>query len=198
MTNAIKWPITTYHLSKLLGLKENTIRVKKKQLEHILIEGEDFFRDYSGVKNAPPWSIFWHKRGAIKLALHSRNVKAHELLENEGILKRVKVADESKTIETICNAIKGFTEFRQQYQVGPYRIDMYLPELKIAVECDERGHSGYSKFEEDIREQFIVQKTGCRFERYDPVYPKQVGKIINIIFQAILKEQYSNKRLAIS
>ena len=113
---------------------------------------------------------------------------ARLFLEGEGILDRVEVAEESKTIDEICEAIKGFTEFRQQYPVGPYKIDMYLPDLKIGVECDERGHAGYSEFKEAIREQFIVQQIGCRFERYDPAYPRQVGKIINTIFKAIFKE----------
>ena len=187
--STIEWPISTYDLSKLLGLKESTIRVKKKQLEHILVEGVDFSRGDLGIKYVPPWSIIWYKSGAIKLARCSRSEKARAFLESEGILDRVEVSDESRTIETICQAIKGFTEFRQQYPVGPYQIDMYLPNLKMAVECDERRHSGYLKFEEDIREQFIIQKIGCSFERYDPAYPKQVGEIINTIFQAILKGQ---------
>lgn len=188
MTNAIKWPITTYHLSKLLGLTENTIRSKKKQLEYILVEGEDFSRDNLGEKYVPPWAVTWHRSGAIKLALRSRSFNARAFLESERILDRVEVAEESRTLETICHAIKGFTDFRQQYPVGPYKVDIYLPDLNIVVECDERGHSGYSQFKEVIREQFIIQRIGCRFERYDPAYPNQVGKNINTIFQAILKE----------
>ena len=183
--STIEWPISTYDLSKVLGLNESTIRVKKKQLEHILVEGVDFSRG----NLRSPWSINWNKSGATTLARCSRSEKARAFLESEGILDRVEVSDESRTIETICQAIKGFTEFRQQYPVGPYQIDMYLPDLKMAVECDERRHSGYLKFEEDIREQFIIQKIGCSFERYDPAYPKQVGEIINTIFQAILKGQ---------
>jgi hypothetical protein len=65
----IEWPINTYSLSKLLGLNENTIRVKKKQLGHILIEDKDFSRDNRGQRYVPPWAVIWYRSGAIKLAL---------------------------------------------------------------------------------------------------------------------------------
>lgn len=185
--NAIEWPIDTYNLSKLLGLNENTIRVKKKQLENILIEGEDFSRDNRGKRYVPPWAVIWHRSGATKLALRSRSTKARAFLEDEHILERVEVADESKTVEMICHAIEGFTEVRQQYPVGPYKVDIYLPDLGMAVECDERGHASYSPLKEIVREQFIVQSLACTFERYDPAHPNQVGDIINAIFKAILK-----------
>ena len=188
MMNAIKWPITTYHLSKLLGLSENTIRSKKKQLGGKLIEEKDFSRDGLGEKYVPPWALIWHKSGAIKLALRSRSGEARAFLESERILDSVEVSDESRTIETIHYAVKGFTELRQQYPIGPYKVDIYLPDLNIVVECDEQGHSGYSQFKEEIREQFIAQEIGCKFIRYDPIYPKQVGKIINTIFREIFKK----------
>ena len=37
--------------------------------------------------------------------------------------------------------------------VGMYRIDLYIVDLNIAIECDESGHSGY----DDERE---IQRTG--------------------------------------
>jgi very-short-patch-repair endonuclease len=90
----------------------------------------------------------------------------------------------------ICHAIKGFTEFRQQYPVEPYKVDIYLPNIDMAVECDERGHTRYSPLEEIVREQFIIQRLACSFERYDPAHPDQVGNIINKIFKAILKRAH--------
>lgn len=188
--STIDWPINNFELSKLLGLAETTIRVKQKQLKHMLSDGVDYTRADLGIKYAPTLSTVWHKSGAIKLALRCRSEKARLFLESEEILNRVEVADESRTIEIICEAIKGFTKFRQQYPVGPgpYIIDIYLPDLKMAVECDERGHAGYSKLKEYIREQFIVEQIGCHFKRYDPAYPSQVGQIINAIFKAIRDE----------
>jgi len=186
--STVDWPISNFELSILLGLAETTIRVKQKQLKHMLSDGVDYTRADLGIKYAPTLSTVWHKNGAIKLALRCRGEKARLFLESEGILNRVEVADESRTIEMICEAIKDLTEFRQQYPVGPYKIDVYLPDLKMAVECDERGHTGYSKLKEYIREQFIVEQIGCHFKRYDPAYPSQVGQIINAIFKAIRDE----------
>ena len=189
LMNTIDWPISNTILAKLLGLSENTIRVKQKQYGHILKKGVDFSRADLGVKYAPTLMTVWYKSGAIKLALRSRKATAREFLESEEIVDRVEVAEESRTLDIICTAIKGFTKFSQQYQVGPYKLDMYLKDLKIAVECDECGHTSYSEIEEIIREQFIMEELGCQFLRYDPVYPAQVGKVINSIFRAIKNSQ---------
>ncbi len=55
-----------------------------------------------------------------------------------------------------------------QMRIGPYRIDLYLLGPKIAVECDENGHSGYNKNQEAGRESFIQQALGCSFVRFNP------------------------------
>lgn len=51
-----------------------------------------------------------------------------------------------------------------------YRIDLYIPEYNIAVECDEPSvHSGSSnKYFDGIREKEIIDKINCRFARFNP------------------------------
>lgn len=106
-------------------------------------------------------------------------------LVNQSRSWALKLANESRTLDIICEAIKGFTRHYRQYTVGPYKIDLYLRDLKTAVECDERQHSSYSQLDEAIREQYIKEKLDCEILRYDPAYPKQVGGIINYVFRAI-------------
>ena len=183
--NTIEWPIQNSILAGLLGLSKTTIRTKQKQLGHILKEGLDFSRKDLRVPYAPTLMTVWHKSGAIKLALRSRQAKAREFLESEGIVNRVEVSDESQTLDIICEAIKGFTNYYRQYSVGPYKIDLYLRDLKIAVECDEMNHSSYSELDEAIREQYVKEKLDCKILRYDPAYPMQVGGIINTIFHTM-------------
>jgi len=189
MVRDIEWPLSNYNLSKLLGLSETTIRVKQKQLKHILINGMDYSKADLGIKYAPTLSTVWYKDGAIKIALRCRSEKARLFLESQGILNRVEVADESKSLEVICEAVKDFTKFQRQYSIVPYKIDLYLPEIKLAIECDERGHADYSNFMEDHRERYIVEKISCKFKRYNPAYPGQVGQIINFIFREIFCER---------
>ena len=56
-------------------------------------------------------------------------------------------------------------KYIQQYKIDKYRIDLYLPELKIAIEFDEEGHKYYSYETQEYREQYIKQKLDCKFVR---------------------------------
>jgi len=56
-----------------------------------------------------------------------------------------------------------------QYRVGNYRIDLYFPEYKLAIECDEPQHLHPNNIEADkIRETYISLNTGCTFYRFAP------------------------------
>ena len=67
-----------------------------------------------------------------------------------------------------------------QYSVGTYLIDAYMPDLKLAIEIDEKHHKN-NVDEDKRREDYIVQKLGCRFIRIDvqeSIY-EQVDRVIN-------------------
>jgi len=49
-----------------------------------------------------------------------------------------------------------------------YRIDLYLPKVKLAIEFDEFNHRKYDLEAERKREQEIQQHLGCTFFRYNP------------------------------
>lgn len=62
---------------------------------------------------------------------------------------------------------KGYY-IQQQYEAGPYRIDIVVSyeNKQIAIECDgERFHSGAAKIEEDMERQCILQRIGWKFIR---------------------------------
>ena len=56
----------------------------------------------------------------------------------------------------------------QQYKVGPYKVDMYLPKANIAVECDEYDHQKYDVVTETNRQLYIEKQLQCRFVRFNP------------------------------
>lgn len=58
--------------------------------------------------------------------------------------------------------IKGIAQYKID---DKYRIDYYIPDLKIAIEYDENSHKNYNKNEEKIREEYINSKLGCKFIR---------------------------------
>ena len=72
-----------------------------------------------------------------------------------------------------------------QYVVGSYRIDMYFPQHKLAVECDENGHRRYCPERERERHDFITDQLQCRWVRYDP-YSQDFD--VFLLINTIMKE----------
>jgi hypothetical protein len=90
--------------------------------------------------------------------------------------------------ETLQPIMKVFQKHAviQQCSVGPYFIDLYFVNEKIAVECDEEGHR-WKRDSDAIRQQFIEQQLGCRFIRYEPHSPGfDILDIIKLIHEAII------------
>jgi very-short-patch-repair endonuclease len=93
----------------------------------------------------------------------------------------IDVTKEQRTIGQIRRAFKHL-ETIQQYKVAPYYVDLYFPDYRIAVECDEEGHRKYTQEVEFKRQNFIEQKLGCTFVRYNPDAPSfNIGDVINEI-----------------
>jgi hypothetical protein len=92
---------------------------------------------------------------------------------------------ENATIGFIENAISHITPTIRQYRVLNYKIDLYIPEWKLAVECDEFDHRDREKTYEEERQDNIEKKLECKFVRFDPQAPDfdlaaLVGRILQI------------------
>ena len=64
--------------------------------------------------------------------------------------------------------VLGITRFERQYsklKCGNYRIDLYLPEINVAIEYDENGHKGYTYEAQELRQELIERELGCKFIR---------------------------------
>ena len=64
----------------------------------------------------------------------------------------------------------GITKFeRQSTRVkskrGSYRIDLYLPEINVAIEYDEERHKYYGSEAQELRQELIEKELGCKFIR---------------------------------
>lgn len=87
---------------------------------------------------------------------------------------------------SIISAAFSHVEQETQHFVGIYKIDLYFPKYRIAVECDENGHNHYSRCKEIERQHFIEDELGCIFIRYNPDADDfNVGTVINRIMRAI-------------
>lgn len=88
--------------------------------------------------------------------------------------------DTIRVIQAAIHPIEGIT----QYRVPPYFVDLFVPSLRLAIECDEYGHfgGGYNSERERRRQEFIEESVGCRFLRYNPNEPAfNLGVVINAI-----------------
>jgi very-short-patch-repair endonuclease len=57
-------------------------------------------------------------------------------------------------------------KFRRQYGIGPYVIDFYCPELKLAIEVDGDSHYTDGAPEYDTERQHFIESLNIRFLRF--------------------------------
>ncbi len=187
-----KWPMSNADIAELFGVTEGNIRGHQSRHKQDLVweEGKDCWGEDLGVPNAPTLMTVWSKEGAIKLAHYcGRSRKAGIFLEEMGISKRRISHVESACMDIITSAIDGFTRYKRHYPVGRYQVDLYLLDLKVAIECDEQGHKYRNKWMEDWRQKMIKEASKCQFIRFNPNETNfNVGDVINEIFTLILEK----------
>ena len=102
----------------------------------------------------------------IKSSYDLRNQYITEISQN---VKCVNIAMciENSTIGFITNSFKGIVDMKRQQAIGKYKVDLYFPEYKLIVECDENGHSDRDINDERIREEFLIA-LGNKMIRFNP------------------------------
>lgn len=98
----------------------------------------------------------------------------------------MRIVDYTKEQIHINSIVKVFGHERHetQFNIGSYRIDLYFIDKKIAVECDEHGHSGRKQSEEHARQKYIEDVLGCKFIRFNP--DSKDFDIFNVLNQIVL------------
>lgn len=79
-------------------------------------------------------------------------------------------------------------EYKLQYCCLTYKIDMYLPQHKIAIEIDEMGHQDRNQQYEILREDGIKSALNCKFLRINPHKSNfriaaEIGKLTRLLYQ---------------
>ena len=84
--------------------------------------------------------MFLSLTGVKKVIIGSRKPKAIELAKRLGIdiLSTKILSKEAETLACILKTFRG-EDMKEQYTVDGYRIDLYFPTHKLAIECDEFG-----------------------------------------------------------
>jgi very-short-patch-repair endonuclease len=107
-----------------------------------------------------------------RLLEKARTKTAYEKLEIKkyiGLSEDIKVILSRPEVEFILELEKALKVFNiksiKQFQVFNFKIDLYLPELKIAIEFDENDHRHYDFKSEKQRKDFIEETLNCQFLR---------------------------------
>lgn len=131
------------------------------------------------------------KNEVKQLIQNTRCVVPRYLLQAVGITQEsIVVSKECETLNIISESIKDIVEFKMQYYIDGYKIDLYIPKYKLAVECDEFAHYDRDTNYEDVREKYIKEKLNCEFIRYNPDKENfNIGVVINKILMKIINKK---------
>lgn len=117
--------------------------------------------------------IFLTKDAVLHLISRSRSYRSKELGVQFG-MRCIEVVCPSIEAHTLCQLQRAFygQTMETQYSVNgkkKYRIDLYFPVHRIAVECDETYHlKPKNKDTDGEREKEIKGLLDCTFIRYNP------------------------------
>lgn len=137
----------------------NTIYTNKSGIVQLLIKCR--------LPNKEPFINWCKKELDIDITLHSKLYKEQEYI--------------GYIIKTFAHL-----EHKEQFTVDKYRIDLYFPDKKIAIECDELGHNDRDSILEAEREEHIMAALGCKFIRFNPDESDFcIFTVLNRIMQAI-------------
>lgn len=92
--------------------------------------------------------------------------KGKEIILNKYKLRLHSASLEIPFIDLLENVLEpfGIVGIRQYNCLG-YRIDYYIPSLKIAIEYDENGHNSYNYDRQQGRQSELEKELGCSFIR---------------------------------
>jgi hypothetical protein len=183
--NNCNWPMHKNSFMSIFDLNRNTLNthIKRLRREGLLKHGADYIIEDDLM------TTHIYETGAKKILERMHSIEGAKYLFNKyGINNKVPPCFSYITI--IEYAVRGFDDAKKEYStINRYRIDLYLQNKKLAVECDERGHEDENLDKRDNREQAIKNELGCRFLRFDAHEPDfKLGKVIKVIFYYIFNK----------
>ena len=122
----------------------------------------------------------WVANSSRTLPQHLANVKKLFLLsEGDGICASIEL----NIVEKLIKAFISFDPITQ-FNIGSYRIDLYLTKPKLAIEIDEEAHAYYNKENDIARTLFIKAQLCCTLIRINPVCD-DIFDVIHDIYRKI-------------
>jgi len=161
----------THNLEGLMHLTSQKVslveHLKKNYREHVhyVVYKVDAVSRHGGHNKI----VFMLTQNAYELFKNSFNLRNRYLVEISDGIKQVNIGMciENQTIGFIENAYNSILNVIRQHYIGKYRVDLFIVDHKLVIECDENGHTDRDAVNERIREEFIIS-TGHKMIRYNP------------------------------
>jgi very-short-patch-repair endonuclease len=137
-------------------------------------------------------AVYISKKGLEQLVSKSRVCgpdTLQKLVESFNLDLSITPRKEHIHLEAIEQSFSEVEMFKQ-FKVGRYRVDLYIDEYDLAVECDEYNHRDRDPRKEKEREEFIRSELDCEFIRFNPDCKNfSIFKVIGIIHKFILERE---------
>jgi len=180
-----------FQITSLLGYK-NAVQT----LTNVSKQNKIEFREYPGVQKPKldPKTILITRDGAVEILIKTRKILTPDvihILKEFGIdtTNRKCLTKEQQTLSAIANTFKT-EKIEDQFKIGSYYLDMYLPEYKIVVECDENGHADRKPYKERERMDYVNKEfdiDDTHWMRYNPdEHDFDLSKVIGRIYNRII------------
>ena len=143
--------------------------------------------------------VFVNYNSLLNIFSKTRKSEIIEISNNLNIKinNKIYTCIEAETIKCILDSFNG-EKMMQQYKVKQYFIDLYFPEYKLGVECDENKHDRklIKNYDIDRENNIRNEIKDIYFIRYEPDKKDfNIFNVINKIYKYILNRYYSQSRL---
>jgi very-short-patch-repair endonuclease len=123
------------------------------------------------------------------ILLFNIKYKYCESMDNTEQVNPFAMCIENQTIGFIYNSYLGSAKCHRQYSFGKYKVDLFFPQHKLVVECDENNHNVRDQQNEKEREEYILSlgNTMIRFNPNEPNFDLSnvLSKINRVIHMAV-------------
>jgi very-short-patch-repair endonuclease len=154
------------------------------------------------MKRRIPWSLFGEegprartmttavtKDGLKRLVANSRRAAAVSLAHELNMEVVCVPTPEAEVLRIVIAALKPVT-VHEEYRVGDYTVDAYIPALRLVVERDRLNDLSRDRNAEWWRRVLIEDRLGCKYLAFDPTRRDfNVGALVNEILHTDLPEE---------
>jgi very-short-patch-repair endonuclease len=154
------------HNTQKVNLVNHLTKNYRENIDYITTKYENNEAKKHGGNNRACYLITERSFVLMSNSFNMRNRYISNISDN---IKCVNIAMciENSTIGFIKNSFEGVVNMIRQQKFDKYKVDLYIPEYKLIIECDEKNHNDRNIDYEKTREDFLIG-LGNSMIRFNP------------------------------